>query len=286
MPALRTVATIFDSNMRPITITSWPAPPRGVNRVLTWLRIPYEYLVLYGGLLLFGFSVFMWSAAAAVLYPLLPRRFGSRLGQFAIMAIFRGFLGVLKASGIVKFDLSVLDALRGEGALIIAPNHPSLLDAVLVASRLPQVVCIMKAEIWNNLILGGGARFAAYIRNDSPFTMIRSAAAALRAGNQLLVFPEGTRTRPKAGYHFKSGFALIAKTARVPIQTVFIETNSLFLSKGWPLFRKPAFPLIYRARLGRRFEVKGNVKALVAEMECYYRETLAAGTPVHGETNR
>ena len=272
--------------MRLTTIASWPASPGRVNRVLTWLRLPYEYLVLYGGLMLFGLSIFLWSAVAAVLYPVLPRRFGSRLGQFTIMVLFRGFLGVLKASGIVKFDLSALDALRDEGALIIAPNHPSLLDAVLVVSRLPQVVCIMKAEIWDNLILGGGARFAAYIRDDFPFTMIRSAAAAARAGRQLLVFPEGTRTRQRAGYHFKSGFALIAKTARVPVQTVFIETNSLFLSKGWPLFRKPAFPLIYSARLGRRFEVTGDVKAVVAELESYYRETLAAGTPARVDANQ
>jgi 1-acyl-sn-glycerol-3-phosphate acyltransferase len=235
---------------------------------------------MYGGLLLFGSSLFLWSAAAAVLYPLLPRRPGSRLGRFTIMALFRGFLGALQASGIVKFDLSELDALRDDGALIIAPNHPSLLDAVLVVSRLPQVVCIMKAEIWDNLILGGGARFAAYIRDDSPFTMVRSAVATVRAGNQLLMFPEGTRTRPKTGYHFKGGFALIAKAAGVPVQTVFIETNSLFLSKGWPLYRKPAFPLIYRVRLGRRFEVTGEVKAVVADLECYYRETPGVGASV------
>ena len=112
------------------------------------------------------------------------------------------------------------------------------------------------------------------------------AAAAVRAGSQLLVFPEGTRTRREPVNHFEGGFALIAKTARVPVQTVFIETNSLFLSKGWPLFRKPAFPLIYRARLGRRFEVKGDVKALVAELECYYRKTLAAGTSIRVDANQ
>lgn len=272
--------------MRPTTIASWPAPPRRVNRVLTWLSVPCEYLVLYGGLMLFGLSTFIWSAAAAVLYPLLPRRFGSRLGQFTIMAIFRGFLGVLKASGIVKCDLSALDALRGEGALIIAPNHPSLLDVVLVVSRLPHVVCIMKVEILRNLFLGGGARLAAYIRNDSCFAMIRTAAAAVGAGSQLLVFPEGTRTRRAPVNHFEGGFALIAKTARVPVQTVFIETNSLFLGKGWPLFRKPAFPLLYRARLGRRFEVTGDVKAVVAGLESYYRETLAAGTSVRVDANQ
>jgi 1-acyl-sn-glycerol-3-phosphate acyltransferase len=205
---------------------------------------------------------------------LLPRKIGLSLGRLAIMALFRGFLCALKASGIVKCDLSALDALRDEGALIIAPNHPSLLDAVLVASRLPRVACIMKAGLWDNLILGGGARFAGYIRDDSPFTMIRLAAAALRAGNQLLIFPEGTRTRHEPINRFKGGFALIAKTARIPVQTVFIETNSPFLGKEWPLFRKPVFPLNYRVRLGRRFEVQGDVKTFVAELECYYRQAI------------
>jgi 1-acyl-sn-glycerol-3-phosphate acyltransferase len=271
--------------MRPTTTASWPASSRRANKVLTWLKLPYEYLVLYGGLSLFASSIFMWSAVAAVLCPLLPRRLGSRLGRFTIMALFRAFIGVLQASGIFKFDLSALDSLRDEHALIIAPNHPSLLDAVLVVSRLPQVVCIMKAEIWDNLILGGGARFAEYIRDDRPYAMVRSAVAAVSAGNQLLIFPEGTRTRQKAGHRFKGGFALIAKTAGVPVQTVFIETNSPFLGKGWPLYRKPSFPLIYRVRLGRRFEVEGNIKAVVADFERYYHEMQVAGPSVRVDAN-
>jgi 1-acyl-sn-glycerol-3-phosphate acyltransferase len=270
--------------MRHPTLVTWSATGRRTNRLLIWLKVAYEYLVLYGGLLLFGLSIFLWSIAATVLYPLLPRTVGSRLGRFTIMVLFRGFLGVLQASGIVKCDLSALDALRNQGALIIAPNHPTMLDAVLVVSRLPRVVCIMKAGIWDNLILGGGARLAAYIRDDVPFTMIRTAAATLRAGNQLLVFPEGTRTRPQAGYHFKGGFALIAKTARVPVQTVFIETNSPFLGKGWPLLTKPVFPLTYRVRLGRRFEVKRDARSLVTDVERYYRQTLAAAPTVPRNT--
>jgi hypothetical protein len=30
------------------------------------------------------------------------------------------------------------------------------------------------------------------------------------------------------------------------VQTVFIETDSAYLSKGWPLFRKPSMPITYR----------------------------------------
>lgn len=239
------------------------------------LRRPYEYLVLYGGLILFGLPVLLWSLCAAALNLLLPRRVSAPLGQHALTTLFNLYLVVLKASGLVKFDLSALDALREERSLVIAPNHPSLIDVVLVVSRLPHVVCIMKADIQDNIILGGGARLADYIRNSSPLAMIRSAAVAVRSGSQLLVFPEGTRTRQHPINSFKGGFALIAKTAGVPVQTVFIESNSPFLGKGWPLLKRPAFPLIYRARLGQRFEVSGDVKTFVSDLECYYRETLA-----------
>lgn len=261
--------------MRVSTTAAWMATgPR--NRIIGWIRYPYECVVLYSGLLLFTVAFFSWSAIASLLYPLLPRDFGTRLGQYTLMLMFRWYLGVLKASGLVKLDLGELDALRGDGALIIAPNHPTLLDAVLVGSRLPRVICIMKASIQDNLILGGSARLAAYISDTPPLKMIRSAVATLRAGNQLLMFPEGTRTLHTNRYHFKGGYALIARMAGVPVQTVFIETNSLFLGKGWPLYRKPAFPLVYRVRLGQRFEVNGEVKSAVADMERYHRGAMAS----------
>jgi 1-acyl-sn-glycerol-3-phosphate acyltransferase len=243
------------------------------------LRRPYEYLVLYGGLSMFGLLMLVWSLCAAVLYLLLPRRVGAALGQHALTALFSLYLAMLKASGLVKLDLGALDALRDERSLVVTPNHPSLIDVVLVVSRLPRVVCIMKAGIGDNLLFGGAARLADYIRNNTPLGLTRSAATAVRAGSQLLVFPEGTRTRHGPVNAFKGGFALIAKKAGAPVQTVFIETNSSFLGKGWPLLKKPAFPLIYRARLGQRFEVNGEVKSFVSDLECYYRDTLTPPTP-------
>ncbi|MHB1232397.1 MAG: lysophospholipid acyltransferase family protein [Burkholderiales bacterium] len=250
-----------------------------MNRIARCVRLAYEFFVLYAGLLVFALMCLGWSLFAALLFPLLPRRMRAPLGQFVIMAGFRGYLFLLQASRLVKCDLRALDALRQDGALIIAPNHPSLIDVVLIASRLPHIVGIMKAELWHNLMLGGGARLAGYIRNNSPTSMIRLAIAATRTGSQLLIFPEGTRTRDHAVNIFKPGFALIAKKAGIPIQTVFIETNSAFLGKGWPLFKRPAFPLVYRVRLGQRFEVTGNVKTFIAELEHYYKQQLDTPPP-------
>src|SRR5262249_18827198 len=116
-------------------------------------------------------------------------------------------------------------------------------------------------------------------------SMVRLAARQVRSGQPLLVFPEGTRTRSHPINDFKGAFALIAKHANAPVQTVFIETEDAFLGKGWPLFRKPHFPLVYRIRLGRRFNVTGDVKAFMRELEDYYRQELigtlaVSSTPV------
>lgn len=272
--------------MRLSTTPPLRASRHRADRIVGWLLLPYEYCVLYGGLLLFALSFFMFSLVAMLIYPLLPRAAGTRLGRNAVMLMFRSYLGVLKATGLCRFDLAALDALRDEGALVIAPNHPSLIDAVLIGSRLPRIVCIMKAGLQDNPILGGGARLAAYISDEQRLNMIRSATAALRDGDQLLMFPEGTRTRPYARCHFKGGYALIAKKAAVPVQTVIIETNSRFLGKGWPLFKKPVFPIVFTAKLGRRFDVRGDVKAAVDDMERYHRDALAAGTTIRPNTDK
>ena len=100
------------------------------------------------------------------------------------------------------------------------------------------------------------------------------AIAKLRQNRPLLLFPEGTRTTRQPVNQFRGGFALMAKLAGVPVQTVFIETNSRFLGKGWPLLKKPDLPLVYRVHLGRRFEVEGDVRQFVATLEQYFSGEL------------
>jgi 1-acyl-sn-glycerol-3-phosphate acyltransferase len=141
------------------------------------------------------------------------------------------------------------------------------------------VVCITKAALWDNLLLGGSIRLAAYIRNDAPVTLVKLAVRALRSGHQLLIFPEGTRTTTPPLSVFKPGFVLMARHSGVPIQTVFLEGGARYLGKGWPLFRKPEFPLVYRARLGRRFDAPEDVRGFIAELERYYRDELGGTQP-------
>jgi 1-acyl-sn-glycerol-3-phosphate acyltransferase len=245
----------------------------------------YEYLVLFFGLGFLAFLCLSWSILAVFLHRWLPGRWGRPLGRAAIMAGFRFYLASLELTRGFRFDLRALNSLRGHGPLIIAPNHPSLLDAVMILSRLPNVACILKAALMDNILFGAGSRLARYIRNDSPRGMIRESVDDLRRGSQLLLFPEGTRTTRTPVNAFKGGIGLIAARAGVPVQTVFIETDSAFLGKTWPLFRRAALPIRYRVRLGRRFDPPGDARLFMAELERYFAAELKPpAAPPHPAT--
>jgi 1-acyl-sn-glycerol-3-phosphate acyltransferase len=238
-----------------------------------WLHRLYEYFALWFGLVLLGAISLTWSTLSVPLYYILPKRWAKPLGRWAITIGFRFYLSALSLIGACRFDLSELDSLRNEGPLIVAPNHPCLLDAVMVISRLPNMACIMKVDIVDNIFLGAGARLAGYIRNDAQLSMIKQSVAELNNGSQLLIFPEGTRTTRWPVNVCKGTTALIASRARVPIQTVFIETHSPYLSKGWPLFKRPSMPITYRIRLGRRFDPPVKAGAFTEELErCFIDE--------------
>lgn len=234
----------------------------------------YEYAALWLGLGLFGTMSLGSSLLAMPLYYVLPRHWAAPLGRWAITTTCRIFLRVLEWVGACRFDIQALDALRGDGPLVIAPNHPCLLDALLITSRLSTIACVMKADIVDNFFLGASARLAGYIRNDAQLRMIRQAVTELNSGSHLLLFPEGTRTTRWPINALTPTPALIASRAQVPIQTVFIETDSAYLSKGWPLLRRPTLPITCRIRIGRRFAPSEQVRVLTAELERYFIDEL------------
>ncbi len=187
---------------------------------------------------------------------------------------FRLYAWSLSATRAYRLDLSAVDALRGGPSMILAPNHPSLIDALLILTRHPNIVCVMKAELMRNIFLGSGSRLARYVPNESSRQMVKESVAHLNRGCLLLLFPEGTRSRQFPINPMVGSVGLIAKHAGVPVQTLIIETDSPFLSKGWPLFKRPVLPIVYRVRLGVRFPPPADVAAFTAELDGYYRREL------------
>ncbi|MDR2153549.1 MAG: 1-acyl-sn-glycerol-3-phosphate acyltransferase [Burkholderiaceae bacterium] len=211
----------------------------------------YEAVATLAGLLLLALICLTWTLPALLLYPLLPEKTGARVGRMGIRLGFRLYLALLSLLCACRFDLRELDELAREpGPRVVVANHPSLMDALILASRLPNAVCIMKGAIAHNLLLGAGARLARYIVNDAPLPMLRRAVRELQDGATLIIFPEGTRTVTPPVDACASTAGVMARRAGVPVQTLLIEMSSPYLGKRWPLWRPPALPLKVRVRRG------------------------------------
>lgn len=159
-----------------------------VSRLGRAVWTAYEYVAMVlglGALALLCLGWLPWALLGAVL----PPRAGRFIGRVAIMVGFRLYLHFLTLFCACRFDLSALDSLRRDQPLIPVANHPSLLDVVMIVSRLPNAVCVMKASLMDNILLGAAARLARYIRNDAPVSMVRRARAALQQGAHLVIFP-------------------------------------------------------------------------------------------------
>ncbi|MCH2220226.1 MAG: 1-acyl-sn-glycerol-3-phosphate acyltransferase [Dechloromonas sp.] len=250
------------------------------------LWIAYEILAMVVGLGVLALICLGWLPFALIFKPLLPQAWGQPIGRGFISNGFRFYLRILEIFCSCRFDLQELDKLRDSGPLIVAANHPSLLDAVMIVSRLPNAVCVMKASLMDNLLFGAAARLARYIRNDAPLEMILNSRQALQDGARLVIFPEGTRTGNFPLDPCSPSTGLVANRAKVPVQTVLIEFSTPYLGKAWPLFRRPTLPLTCRVRLGRRFDPPSNVQAFTTEIEAYFRGELGqtAAAPIPAST--
>lgn len=255
-----------------------PAPIPG-RAAASWIgrrARPVQALALWAMLALLGLGSLAWNLAAWPLLLLLDRASGRRIGRAAISRGYRLYWWFAAVTGMMRIDARALDALRDEPGLVVVANHPSMLDALLIVARLPRGFCVMKAGLVRNPFLGAGARLARYLRNDAPLGLLRRAVDELRAGGQLVLFPEGTRSEgPRVG-RFRPGFALIAREAGVPVQTVIIDLPERYLGKGWPLWRTPHLPVRVTLRLGQRFEIGADTAAACAEIEAHVRSSVDA----------
>jgi 1-acyl-sn-glycerol-3-phosphate acyltransferase len=241
-----------------------------------WFKGVFQTVAFFGAYFMFaviGSLVSVICLVPAILFCKVRARF---FGQKLIHYLFRFFVGFLHAFGLVELEAGELSGLCEGDGLIVAANHPCLLDAVLMVSQMPQTVCLMKGSLARNIIFSGTARLAGYVHNKSSLGLVKKCEERLKEGANLLVFPEGTRTVGGKLLPFKMGFALVAVLTRSPVQTIFITAESNYLGKGWPLFKRPAFPLRYSLRLGRRFQPEPGVdaKAFGSAVENYFRERL------------
>lgn len=201
------------------------------------------------------------------------------VGQGVLRQAFRGFVQVMRFFDIVECEYVGFDRLRAQsGSMIVAPNHPALWDAVFVLAEVDHMACVLKASLMCNPLLFGGATAAGFIPNEPTHKMLRQCIETLKGGGRLLFFPEGTRTRPEQGRlnPFLGGLAVVAKNAAAPIWPVYVQTNSRYLNKGWPLWLLPDGKVRLRMTVGEPvyFPENGDAQSFLDELRQHYLMAL------------
>jgi 1-acyl-sn-glycerol-3-phosphate acyltransferase len=252
-----------------------------VGKPKTCLKI----LAFYSAYALFGGVGVATSVGCGVLSFVFQGPGARAWGQRVISRLFAFFLWYVQWLNLIQVDAEDLKTLGESSGVIFVANHPSLLDVVFVIAKAPRMFCLMKPSLTRNAVFAGQARLAGYVATDHRISLVKACRDNLRAGGNLLVFPEGTRSRSAQLGAFKMGFAMIAKASRAPVQCLMISVADNYLGKGYPFFHVPALPVRCVVRVGERFEVGENedVRSFGNRVEAYYRRT--SGQLKSGTTN-
>lgn len=187
-----------------------------------------------------------------LLLPEPSRRVGA--ARSIIRLAFRGFVGLMRGLGVLRYEIVGLERLDRGGLLILA-NHPTLIDTIFLMAFVKRADCIVKAHLWNNPFTAGPVRAAGYISNENGAELIDACIASLRAGNNLIVFPEGTRTPAGGAITLKRGAANIAVRGLRAVTPVRIACDPPTLGKGDKWWRVPAAHVRFRIEVNEDIDV-------------------------------
>ncbi|HEX4961822.1 MAG TPA: AMP-binding protein [Thermoanaerobaculia bacterium] len=171
---------------------------------------------------------------AVVLTPGLPgrRRMAQRVGRLL-------FAGVG-----IPLRLEGSENLQTGGPRIVAPNHASYLDGLVLTALLPpEVAFVVKRELEGSFIARIflrrlGTLFVERFDAAQSAGETRKALDAVRSGETLVIFPEGTFRRYPGLLPFRMGTFAVAVDAGVPVVPVIIRGTRSILRGGEFLIRR------------------------------------------------
>lgn len=171
--------------------------------------------------------------ASFIIFPLIHLLIWDKQARYnAKIAVVRShfsfFISLLFWIAYYKIDTAAMQPYKNLRSTVIVANHPSLIDIVILISAVPHPDCIVAGRLFNNFWLRKivGPLFVSSFAN--PEELLERCQKSLHDGNNMIIFPEGTRTRPETlGKPLKRGAAQIALRAGADILPIHIRTKNV-----------------------------------------------------------
>lgn len=186
----------------------------------------------------FGLGAFVPCLYAIVLF-FLPMTVAEKQRHIrrCISKLFRFFIDMMQFLGLMNYHIEQKNNLPVLKHIVIA-NHPTLIDAAFALAYIDNLCCIVKKPLTRNLFTCIPIKLAGYISNDAE-NLVELAVEKLQAGENILIFPEGTRNEYDNQLDFKRGAANIAIIANSRILPVVISCLPRALQKHKKWYQLP-----------------------------------------------
>lgn len=157
---------------------------------------------------------------------------------------------------------------------VLAANHLSLLDILVLIRLFKDFKWVSKAEIFKVPLIGWNMSMNRYIRlqrgqRDSVVQMMKQAQQTLESGSSIMMFPEGTRSKSGELQRFKTGAFELALATGVPVVPIVISgTHNALPKHGFVLQGRHEIGVHVLAPvdpIGTSEQLCEQVRALIAE---------------------
>ena len=218
--------------------------------------------------------------AVSPLMILLPK---PEYAQPVVRALWRLAVKLFVWTGLIGLDRGNLTSVRG---VILVPNHPTLIDVVLLVSLVPRTLYVAKHALKGNPFLSAIVRATA-LPDDARLPDI--AAPYLKKGWNVLIFPEGTRSPREGGLQpLRRGAAQLAVRTGAPVVCVRETLSRRILSKGqrpWDMGSRRvavSFEMSepYHAPRAQGLTHHAAAVRLTAEISCRLRQASGTDLPL------
>jgi 1-acyl-sn-glycerol-3-phosphate acyltransferase len=133
----------------------------------------------------------------------------------------------------------IQDQVRAISSAVIVCNHISYLDSILLISLYKKHSTIVKNRLFKIPLFGTVLKFSGYLPADSGqgfsdlmVAQMERLYECLAAGGNLIVFPEGTRSRNGTIGKIHPGAFKIARITNAPVKVMAVENTDLLFTPG------------------------------------------------------